>query len=225
MTLQESILTAKQQANNSVPVYVVPDESNKPSYGNELTVKPPEQYQYSGFGKSVYAPFAPGTKTAAEKQYEKAMAEQKAKAQALSQAVAASKPNAAAAKAATPAIPSNKGATGGSLDQWLSQALTLTGQDQSLLPYLRTIAMHESSGNPRAQNNWDSNAKAGHPSKGLMQTIDSTFNAYKLQGHDDIWNPVDNAIASIRYAIARYGSLANVPGVKSLAKGGKYVGY
>lgn len=225
MTIQDSILTAKQQANDSVPVYVVPDSPNKPSYGNELTIKPPGQYQYSGLGKSTYAPFAPGTKTAAQKQYEKEMAEQKAKAQALSQAVAASKPNAAAVKAATPAIPSNKGAIGGSLDQWLVQALSLTGQDQSLLPYLRTIAMHESSGNPRAQNNWDSNAKAGHPSKGLMQTIDSTFNAYKIPGHDDIWNPVDNAIASIRYAIARYGSLANVPGVKSLAKGGKYIGY
>ena len=71
----------------------------------------------------------------------------------------------------------------------------------------------------------NSNAKRGTPSKGLMQTIDSTFNAYKLPGHEDIWNPVDNAIAAIRYAVSRYGSLDNVPGIKSLANGGGYIGY
>jgi len=93
------------------------------------------------------------------------------------------------------------------------------------LPYLETIVQHESSGNPTAVNDWDSNAQAGHPSKGLMQTIDSTFNQYKMDGHDDIWNPVDNAIAAINYAVARYGSLENVPGIKSLANGGGYIGY
>jgi hypothetical protein len=108
---------------------------------------------------------------------------------------------------------------------WLQQALSATGQDSSLLPYLATIVSHESSGNPNAQNNWDSNAQAGHPSKGLMQTVDSTFNQYAMSGHKDIWNPVDNAIAAIQYAVARYGSLGNVPGIKSLANGGKYIGY
>ena len=38
------------------------------------------------------------------------------------------------------------------------------------------IIQHESGGNPNAINNWDSNAAAGMPSKGLMQTIDPTFN-------------------------------------------------
>jgi WXG100 family type VII secretion target len=71
----------------------------------------------------------------------------------------------------------------------------------------------------------NSNAAAGHPSKGLMQTIDSTFNSYKLPGHDDIWNPVDNIIAGIRYSIARYGSVANVPGIQSMQHGGAYRGY
>lgn len=70
--------------------------------------------------------------------------------------------------------------------------------------------MAESGGNPSAINNWDSNAAAGHPSKGLLQTIDSTFAAYALPGHNDIWNPVDNAIAAIRYMIDRYGSIYNV---------------
>ncbi|MGK8511783.1 transglycosylase SLT domain-containing protein [Nocardia asiatica] len=87
------------------------------------------------------------------------------------------------------------------------------------------IIQHESAGNPYAENRWDSNWVAGHPSKGLMQTIDSTFSAYKAPGHDDIWNPVDNIIAGVRYSIDRYGSLGNVPGVAAVNSGGAYQGY
>jgi SLT domain-containing protein len=105
--------------------------------------------------------------------------------------------------------------------QWLTAAMTLTNTPLSYLGALMKVAMKESGGNPKAINLWDSNAKAGHPSKGLMQTIDSTFNKYKLPGLDDIWNPVANAVAAIRYMNARYGSISNVPGVKSA----KYVGY
>jgi phage-related protein len=65
----------------------------------------------------------------------------------------------------------------------------------------------ESGGNPRAINNWDSNAKKGTPSKGLMQVIDPTFLAYagphKSKG---IWNPEANIYAAINYAKSRYGS-------------------
>ncbi|AJA50053.1 SLT domain-containing protein [Clostridium pasteurianum DSM 525 = ATCC 6013] len=117
------------------------------------------------------------------------------------------------------------GGASGNIKSWLSTALALTGQSMSALPALEQIAMHESGGNPKAINLWDSNAAAGHPSKGLMQTIDSTFNAYKLPGMDDIWNPIHNAVASIRYSIARYGSILNVPGIKSMTNGGGYVGY
>lgn len=113
----------------------------------------------------------------------------------------------------------------GSVMDWLTQAIMATGQSMSTLPALAQIAQHESGGNPNAVNNWDSNAKAGHPSKGLMQTISSTFAEYMLPGHGNILNPVDNAIAAIRYMISRYGSVANVPGIKSLMSGGPYVGY
>jgi SLT domain-containing protein len=58
-----------------------------------------------------------------------------------------------------------------------------------------------------------------------MQCIDSTFNAHKLPGHNDIWNPVDNIIAGVRYSVSRYGSLGNVPGIKAIHSGGGYVGY
>jgi hypothetical protein len=87
------------------------------------------------------------------------------------------------------------------------------------------IIKHESGGNPNAKNNWDSNAAKGTPSIGLMQTIGPTFNAYKLPGHDDITDPGDNIIAGVRYAIKRYGSVSNVPGVKKVKNGEKYVGY
>lgn len=87
------------------------------------------------------------------------------------------------------------------------------------------IIEHESSGNPNAINLWDQNAKDGHPSIGLMQTIQPTFDAYKLPGHDNIRNPVDNIIAGVRYAVERYGSVSNVPGVQGLNNGQGYVGY
>ncbi|MCX4097845.1 transglycosylase SLT domain-containing protein [Nocardia sp. alder85J] len=90
---------------------------------------------------------------------------------------------------------------------------------------IATIIKYESGGNPEAINNYDSNAAAGHPSIGLMQTINSTFNAYMAPGHGDIRNPVDNIIAASRYAIARYGSLQNVPGVVAVAQGLPYRGY
>lgn len=66
----------------------------------------------------------------------------------------------------------------------------------------------ESGGNPNSINLWDSNAMAGIPSKGLMQTIDPTFQAYKDPGYDNIWDPESNLRASMNYAVATYGSLA-----------------
>jgi LysM repeat protein len=87
------------------------------------------------------------------------------------------------------------------------------------------IIEHESSGNPNAINLWDDNAKRGTPSIGLMQTIQPTFDAYKLPGHDNIRDPVDNIIAAVRYSVDRYGSVSNVPGLQAMNGGGGYVGY
>lgn len=110
---------------------------------------------------------------------------------------------------------------GGDVASWIMQALAITGQSMDFLDELMYIAQMESGGDPNAINLWDSNAAAGHPSKGLMQTIDSTFAAYALPGYDDIWNPVHNAIAAIRYMNERYGGIQNHPGL-----GGRgYVGY
>jgi SLT domain-containing protein/predicted nucleic acid-binding Zn-ribbon protein len=64
----------------------------------------------------------------------------------------------------------------------------------------------ESGGNEKAENLWDSNAKAGHPSKGLLQVIDSTFAAYHIGDFDNIWKGWDNMLAAINYAKHRYGA-------------------
>ncbi|MFC5060795.1 transglycosylase SLT domain-containing protein [Actinomycetospora atypica] len=90
---------------------------------------------------------------------------------------------------------------------------------------IATIIEHESGGDPDAVNDWDSNADRGTPSKGLMQTIGPTFEANKLPGHDSITDPVDNIIAAVRYAVKRYGSVSDVPGVEAVARGDSYVGY
>lgn len=79
----------------------------------------------------------------------------------------------------------------------------------------------ESGGNPRAINLWDSNAKKGIPSKGLMQVIDPTFKSYARAGFDkNIYDPLSNILASIRYAVARYGSLAKAYQGHGYANGG-----
>ncbi|WP_280272207.1 transglycosylase SLT domain-containing protein [Nocardia wallacei] len=122
------------------------------------------------------------------------------------------------------------GLPSGNTGVWINQALHILQQHgydvRQIDPSaIAAIIQHESSGNPHAINLWDSNAAAGHPSKGLMQTIDPTFNAYALPGHRDIWNPVDNIIAGVRYSIARYGSVSDVPGIAQMRAGGSYVGY
>lgn len=43
-----------------------------------------------------------------------------------------------------------------------------------------------------------------------MQVIDPTFRAYAMPGHNsNIYDPLSNILASIRYALATYGSLTN----------------
>ena len=122
-------------------------------------------------------------------------------------------------------------ASSAQVQSWIAQALQQLGidpnsaQGQQMKQALELMIQKESGGNPNAINLWDSNAKAGHPSIGLMQTIQPTFDKYALPGHTDIRNPVDNIIAGTRYAMARYGSLDNVPGVKGVRSGQGYKGY
>jgi len=109
----------------------------------------------------------------------------------------------------------------------IEEALIKAGVSVSLanISAVNLIVQRESSWNPNIVNTWDSNARKGTPSKGLMQTIGPTFNSYSIPGHKNIFNPLDNMIAGIRYSVSRYGSLQNVPGVRAVARGGAYRGY
>ena len=102
---------------------------------------------------------------------------------------------------------------GSGVERWRNvaiRALKMTGQYSTanlnaLLNQMRT----ESNGNPNAINNWDINAKNGTPSKGLLQVIDPTFRQYAMPGfNSNIYDPLSNILASIRYALSRYGSLS-----------------
>jgi LysM repeat protein len=121
---------------------------------------------------------------------------------------------AAKAAAVTPASTSAKTYTN-NLDGWIKQALDIMAQKGIPGTYdgiYRNI-MRESSGNPLAINNWDSNAAAGTPSKGLLQVIGPTFSAYHVPGTSmDPYDPVANITAACNYAAARYGSIDNVNG-------------
>ncbi|KOX22497.1 lytic transglycosylase [Saccharothrix sp. NRRL B-16348] len=116
------------------------------------------------------------------------------------------------------------------IEGWIREAIGVlaangTAIDESSVDEIYTIIIKESNGNPNAVNTWDSNAARGTPSKGLMQCIDPTFQTYKLAGYDDIYAPVDNIIAGVRYTYSRYGGFARHPGLVGINAGTGYVGY
>ncbi|MEU6765905.1 hypothetical protein ABZ916_25735 [Streptomyces sp. NPDC046853] len=98
---------------------------------------------------------------------------------------------------------------GNSVSRWTPQVkmvLSQLGLPASDLALVLHRIKVESGGNPKAINNWDSNAKAGYPSQGLLQTIPQTFAAYagpyKSRG---ITDPLASIYAGLNYATHRYG--------------------
>lgn len=61
--------------------------------------------------------------------------------------------------------------------------------------HIESVIQHESGGNPTIVNHWDKNAKLGHPSKGILQFIDSTFMHYAMPGHKNILSALDQLVA------------------------------
>ena len=101
------------------------------------------------------------------------------------------------------------------LDGWIRESLAIMAQKGIPGTYngIYRNVIRESSGNQYAINNWDSNAAAGTPSKGLLQVIDPTFRAYHVAGTSfDPYDPVANITAACNYAAAVYGSIDNVYG-------------
>lgn len=79
-------------------------------------------------------------------------------------------------------------AINGDWGEAIKNAATMMGINisQSDVDRIKSLIQHESNGNETVQNNWDSNAKAGHPSIGLVQFIQPTFDKYKVNGYGDI---------------------------------------
>ncbi len=114
----------------------------------------------------------------------------------------------------------------GGLDSWVTEALQILNLPQSYAPGLKKIIMAESGGNPLAVNTWDSNARRGTPSRGLMQTIPSTYRHYvhPRVAHRPITDPVANITAGARYMIDNYGEGTLRAGGRTNSLGG-YIGY
>jgi hypothetical protein len=120
---------------------------------------------------------------------------------------------AAAQKAAAASSESFGGGTG--VTRWAPLISTVLGQlglSPSLLGRVETQMQTESTGNPTIVNKWDSNWLAGHPSVGLMQVIQGTFDAYagpyRNTGPFEYGvstNPQANIYAGLNYARSRYG--------------------
>lgn len=99
--------------------------------------------------------------------------------------------------------------------QWADaarEALRRAGYGEEYLDIMLKQIDIESSGNPRAVNNWDSNAAKGTPSGGLLQVIEPTYrgvraaNPQAFEGlPDDRFDPVTNLTAGVLWTKQRYG--------------------
>ncbi|WP_327119995.1 transglycosylase SLT domain-containing protein [Streptomyces sp. NBC_01341] len=149
---------------------------------------------------------------AAEKAKAKAVAKAKAKAKVAAKKKAKADAKKRSAKKASRAA-DRKPIYKNNLDGWIREALSIMHKKHIPGTYegLHRNIIRESSGNPRAINNWDINAINGIPSKGLLQVIKPTFDFYHVKGtkHDQ-YDPVANITAAANYAADKYGSIDNV---------------
>jgi SLT domain-containing protein/phage-related protein len=101
------------------------------------------------------------------------------------------------------------GSVGSGVKRWSSlvlQALKMEGLPAGDLSLVLRQITSESGGNPNAINNWDINAQNGDPSRGLLQTIMTTFQAYHWPGTSgDIYDPLANIAAALNYATHTVG--------------------
>jgi TP901 family phage tail tape measure protein len=134
----------------------------------------------------------------------------------------------AAAEAASAGAAIHGGSVGGGVARWAPLVLRVLrelGQSPALAPGVLRRIRFESGGNPNAINLTDSNARAGHPSRGLMQTIPGTFNAYAgpYRGRG-IVDPLASIYAGLNYALHRYHSIASIDPLnrpRGYARGGQ----
>jgi hypothetical protein len=101
--------------------------------------------------------------------------------------------------------------TSGNVESWrplVMRALSMLGLPRGWANITLQRMRQESGGNPQAINLSDSNALRGDPSKGLMQVIGSTFRAHRdNRAPNNVFDPLANILASMKYTMSRYGSL------------------
>lgn len=96
---------------------------------------------------------------------------------------------------------------GSGVERWrpyVLRALKMLSLSEGLVGKVLRQIQTESGGNPKAMGGTDG-LSDGH-AEGLMQVKPPTFNAYKLPGHNNIWNGFDNLLAGLNYAKHRYGN-------------------
>ncbi|WP_405619489.1 transglycosylase SLT domain-containing protein [Streptomyces sp. NBC_01511] len=144
----------------------------------------------------------------------KQLSAEKAKAKTdAKEAAAAKAKKRAAEKAKASRAAERKPAYANNLNGWIKEALSIMKKEKIPGSYegLHRNIIRESSGDPRAINNWDINAKNGVPSIGLLQVIKPTFDAYHVKGTPKSqYHPVANIVAAANYAADRYGTIDNV---------------
>ncbi|MDF6021917.1 transglycosylase SLT domain-containing protein [Streptomyces sp. JH34] len=214
----------------AVAFSLVPDDASASTEPQAAAAAAPVAYTGSqtqslkatGLAQNTTAERLATTVDAAKAKEEAAKKKAAAKAEAKAKAVAEAKSKAAAKAKADAKKRSAKKASraadrkpvfANNLDGWIREALSIMHEKKIPGTYegLHRNIIRESSGNPRAINNWDINAINGIPSKGLLQVIKPTFDFYHVKGtkHDQ-YDPVANITAAANYAADKYGSIDNV---------------
>ena len=94
------------------------------------------------------------------------------------------------------------------LTAWMSEALKKKGlMNPGNLASGIARALKESGGDPNIVQQVQDVNSGGNEARGLMQVIPPTFKANMEPGHGNIFDPVDNILASINYTLKRYGSV------------------
>jgi len=117
---------------------------------------------------------------------------------------------------------------GGEVSSWVSQACGIMGvPSANWVRGYEVLCARESSGNANAINAYDSNANGaiqsdGHPlncSRGAAQCIPGTFASnHVARTSEDIYDPVANIAASMRYVRNRYGVSSDGANLASLVQ-------
>lgn len=90
----------------------------------------------------------------------------------------------------------------------IKQAQNILGgryKSPAITEHMMKLAKRESNFDPKAVNNWDSNAQRGTPSKGMFQMIEPTFRANAKPGYTKFGNSLHEAISSLQYIVRTYG--------------------